>query len=208
MTQQPETLSTAGITFSETMAGGFTLGTDDVEAGDQQGKASGNILAIHCDIAVENLDRFVADRNESGSLTGTVDYPPMGMGIPAGCGVFNLFSPSDDPKMRLMVYELAFQHQGEDYYLAGKKEVRDDFGVDLWSDTTTLYTRLHQGTDAEGPVAGAGILRLGPTDLMRLLSTLRATHAASKVEESRAIATFGQFFMGQLWGSYARMVAR
>ncbi|MDQ3327018.1 MAG: hypothetical protein M3506_00640 [Chloroflexota bacterium] len=208
MTQQLEPQSPAGICFSETMAGGFTLGTDDVAEGDRQGKAAGNILAIHCDIAVQNLDRFVADRDEPGTLSGTVDYPPLGTGLSAERGVFNLFSPADDPKTRLMVYELGFQHNEEDYYLAGKKEVRDDFGVDLWTDTTTLYTRLHRGTDARGPVTGAGILRLGPAELMRLLSTLRVTHAATKGDEARAIATFGRFFMGQLWASYARMVAR
>ncbi len=60
-------------------------------------------------------------------------------------------APTDDPKLKLMVYELGFEHGGEDYYLAGKKEVKDDPGFDLWSDTTTRYTKLHKGTDKSGP---------------------------------------------------------
>lgn len=207
MTQQ-ESRTAVGLTFRETMAGGFTLGETEYEAGDRQGKAAGNILAIHCTIEIGDLDLFLADRTVTGDLTGTVDLLPLGAGIPATRGVFNLFSPSDDPRTQLMVYELAFAHGGEEYYLAGKKEVRDDFGVDLWSDTTTLYTRLHRGTDAAGPVAGAGILRLGPAELLKLLSTLRATNAASNAEEGAAISRFGQFFLGHLWGSYAGMTAR
>lgn len=205
---QQESRTAVGLTFRETMAGGFTLGETGYETGDRRGKAAGNILAIHCTIEIGDLDRFLGDRTVTGDLSGTVDLVPLGVGLPATRGVFNLFSPSDDPKTRLMVYELAFAHGGEEYYLAGKKEVRDDFGVDLWSDTTTLYTRLHRGADAAAPVAGAGILRLGPAELLRLLSTLRATNAASKAAEGAAVSRFGQFFLGHLWGSYAGMVAR
>ena len=40
----------------------------------------------------------------------------------------------------------------------------DDPGFDLWADTTTLFTRLHKGTDATGPVIGSGVLTLGVDD--------------------------------------------
>jgi hypothetical protein len=102
-----------------------------------------------------------------------------------------------------MVYEVAFRHDGTDYYLAGKKHVRDDPGFDLWNDTTTLRARLHEGLDASGPVVGAGVLRLGVDDLVRLVSTIRATNADSLAEKTRAIGAFGRFFMGELWTQYA-----
>jgi cholesterol oxidase len=57
-------------------------------------------------------------------------------------------------------YELAFVLGSQDYYLAGRKEVRHDPVYDLWRDTTTLYTTLHQGTDKTGTVVGAGILTI------------------------------------------------
>jgi hypothetical protein len=107
-----------------------------------------------------------------------------------------------------MVYELAFSHGGKPYYLAGKKEVHDDPGFDLWKDTTTLYTTLHEGTSKAGPVVGAGVLRLGVADLADLVSTMRATGARGVVESAEAIAIFGRLFMGELWDSYARMAAR
>jgi hypothetical protein len=106
-----------------------------------------------------------------------------------------------------MIYELAFEHGGQDYYLAGKKEVRDDPGFDLWKDTTTLYSRLHEGTDKSGSVVGAGILSLGPAELMRLVSTIRVTNAKSTKEQTQAMLDFGRFFMGELWDTYAKKVA-
>ena len=57
--------------------------------------------------------------------------------------------------MKYMIYELAFQYQGQPYYLAGHKEVRENPLFDLWRDTTTLYTKLHKGSDKNGPMAAA-----------------------------------------------------
>jgi len=131
-------------------------------------------------------------------------FLPLGMGIKAHTGVFNLFSPTDYPKLKLMVYELGFEHNGQQYYLAGKKEVRDDPGFDLWSDTTTLYTQLHKGTDKNGAVVGAGILTLGVADLIKLVSTMVVTNAGSGADKLNTIAKFGRFFMGELWDSYVK----
>jgi hypothetical protein len=102
-----------------------------------------------------------------------------------------------------MVYELGFQHGGRPYYLAGRKEVRNDRrGTDLWNDTTTLLTRLHEGSDATGPVVGAGVLRLGVADLARLTSTLHVVNAKGPGDHARALGAFGRFFMGSLWETY------
>ncbi len=59
--------------------------------------------------------------------------------------------------------ELGFAHDGKSYYLAGRKEVRNEPGFDLWKDTTTLFTRLHTGRDAAGPVIGGGPTLLRPS---------------------------------------------
>ena len=73
-------------------------------------------------------------------------------------GVFGLFSPSGDPALTYMVYELSFAHGGHRWYLAGKKHVKLGSPLRLWGETTTLYTTLHQGEDATGAIAGAGVL--------------------------------------------------
>lgn len=198
------TAQNPGITFKETMTGGFSLSATDPATGRDQGKLAGTELAMHAEVVIADMAKFIAEPDHPGQLSGTIDFKPLGMGIVAKTGIFNLFNPTDDPNLKLMVYELAFEHQGEAYYLAGKKEVRDDPGFDLWSDTTTLYTQLHKGNDKSGPVVGAGILSLDVVDLIRLVSTITVTNASDTADKVMTIGKFGQFFLGQLWDSYAK----
>jgi predicted acylesterase/phospholipase RssA len=193
-----------GVSFREKMAGAFALGETDPVSGEKKGQATGSAFEMHGTISVEDIDRFVSDPHHAGGLTATVGFTPFGTDIVASSGVFNLFSPGGEAKTRLMVYELGFRHRGEDYYFAGSKKVRDDPGLDLWPDTTTLYSRLHKGTDDTGPVVGAGILRLGVADLVRLVSTLHATGTSSAAESAAVLGKFGRFFLGQLWDTYVQ----
>ncbi len=192
-----------GITFKETMAGAFALGENSPEAGEARGKAQGLTLAMHARIEIPDLDAFIADPDHAGDLSGTVDFSPLAIAMTAPTGVFRLFQPSDDPKLKYMVYELGFSHDDRPLYLAGKKHVHDDAGLDMWSDTTTLLTRLHAGPDTQGDVIGAGILRLNTGALASLMSTVRVTGTDNPLEQAGAVAKFGQFFMGELWDSYA-----
>lgn len=196
-----------GIRFDEIMAGGLTLGEGDCREGAKQGKRSGTIMAMHATVTIDNMEQFIRDASHLGELTGTIDYPPFGSAIPCRHGKFNLFSPTDDPLMKVMVYELGFEHQGTAYYVAGHKEVRDDPGFDLWSDTTTLYTKLHQGSDDSGPVVGAGVLTLGVTELMKLVASMKVTHADGVTDKAQTLASFGHFFMGELWDTYVSKLA-
>lgn len=200
------TESTLGIQFKETMAGGFSLDATEPESGRDIGNRSGIEMAMHAQINIADMDKFINDKDHLGRLTGTIDFSPMGMGLSmeSQTGVFNLFYPTDDQTLKLMVYELGFEHQGEQYYVAGKKKVEDDSLLELWPGTTTLYTRLHKGTDKSGPVIGAGILTLGVTDLINLTSTLEVSNATSNTEKLRTISKFGAFFMGELWDSYVK----
>ncbi len=195
-----------GIFFKETMKGGFSLNTTDPKQGKNLGNQAGTELKMHAEVSIDDIDKFIEQAEHPGHLAGSIDFTPLGTGISAHTGVFNLFNPTDDPKLKLMVYELAFEHQGQNYYLAGKKEVREDPLFDLWSDTTTLYTQLHKGNDKSGDVVGAGILTLGVTDLIKLISTVKVTNAESGTDKVATIAKFGRFFMGELWDTYVRHV--
>lgn len=197
-----------GIAFSETMSGPFALGESDTEAGRDSGRRDGTTLTMNARVAVPDLDRFIADPAHLGELSGTVDIPQLGTGLAATRGVFNLFSPTDDPGMKHMVYELAVEAGGKPYYVAGHKQVQDDRGFDLWSDTTTLHTTLHDGDDKSAEIVGAGILTLGVADLGALLSTVRVTGADDPLERAATVAKFGQFFMGELWDTYGPEMLR
>ena len=186
----------SGLTFRETMSGPVALGAADPEAGAADPSAKN--LAIHCEISIDDIDRFVADREHTGSITGSVEYEAFGGEQPVTRGIFNLFSPGG-PNERLMQYRLAFEHDGKPYFLDGAKHVHDDPGFDVWKDTTTLHTVLHEGSDASGPVAGAGILSLGVEALARMMSTMRPVDGGIE-----PLVKFGKVFLGSLWEGYGK----
>ena len=187
-----------GITFRETMAGGFSLATTDPATGAK----SKEQLAMHATIRIHDIDAFIADPEHKADLSGKIDFAPMGMAMAADRGVFGLFSPSGKPELTYMVYELGFLHAGKRWYLAGKKHVKLGSPLRLWGETTTLFTTLHQGADASGPVAGAGVLSLGMVDLFKLLGTLEATDSDSFMESASAKAKFFGFFSRELTRTY------
>jgi cholesterol oxidase len=193
-----------GVRFQETMTGGLALGVESCPAGAAVAKEAGHILAMHATVTIDDLAAFVEDATHTGQLTGTIDYPPFGTSIPCHSGKFNLFSPTDDPFMKHMIYELAFEHEGMPYYLAGHKEVKDDPGFDLWSDTTTLYTRLYEGGDKTGPQIGAGVLTLGIGELVKLVSSMEVLHTDGLADKASTLTGFGRFFLGELWDTYVK----
>lgn len=194
--------SKLGFSFREQMSGGFTLGETDPAAGAEKGKAT--VLTMHGAITIDDLDAFRADPKHTGVLDVTMDWPPFGTGLPAPGGVFNLFSPSGNPKLKLMVYEWGIEHNGDRYYFAGHKNVEVHPIIDLWKDTTTLYTQLYKGVDKSGPVVGAGIISLGAVELMQMVGTFKALNAKSVEESAKATAEFGRFFLGELWDTYVK----
>jgi hypothetical protein len=186
----------SGLTFRETMSGPVALGASDPAAGASDPNAK--TLAIHCEISIDDVDRFVADREHTGSITGSVEYEAFGGELPVTRGIFNLFSPGGENE-RLMQYRLAFEHEGKPYFLDGAKHVQDDPGFDVWKDTTTLRTVLHEGSDSSGPAVGAGILSLGAGALAGMMSTMRPVGGGIE-----PLVKFGKVFLGSLWESYGK----
>ena len=196
-------MANAGFTFREKMSGGFALGETDPITGAKAGEAAGNTFTMHGTINIDDLQAFMSDPNHNGSITGSIDFAPLGLNLPSTSGVFNLFSPTGDAKMKYMVYELGFNaSDGKPYYMAGHKDVKDAPLTDMWKATTTLYTQLHQGTDKTGPVVGAGVLTLGMTELLAMIPTMHAVNAASPEQAAETVAKFGKFFLGEIWETY------
>ena len=89
-------------------AGGFALGENDPATGKSAGERTGTELTIHVRVLIADLDRFLAEPQHPGGLSGTIDFPPLGNGMASRSGVFNLFNPGEAPHLKLMVYELGF----------------------------------------------------------------------------------------------------
>jgi cholesterol oxidase len=193
-----------GITFAEMMSGGFALGETDTATG--AAKGANDILVMHGVITIDDIDRFIADPQHLGRLDVVMDWPTFGTGLPAPGGVFNLFSPTNDPALKLMVYEWGLQHQGKDYYFAGQKNVQVHPVLEIWNDTTTLHTQLHQGKDKTGPIVGAGIISLSFPELLKMGTQFKPLNAPSPEAGLAAVTKFGKFFMGELWDTYIKRV--
>jgi cholesterol oxidase len=192
-----------GLTFDETLVGGFALGATDPTAGAKLGKAAGTPLTLRCHIAIADVDQFVDHPDHTAVLEPVIDFAPLGVDLPCSSGELNLFQQSNDPKVKLMIYAAGFTAGGKRYYLEGRKYIRDGLAIHALLDaTTTLYTRLYQGTDTRGQIVGAGVLRIGIVGTIGLASSLRPTGATSWEDAEHAIARFGKFFFGQLWHSF------
>jgi cholesterol oxidase len=135
----------------------------------------------------------------------------LGGRLPVEGGHFNLFVDQDgDGRHKRMYYRLYFRDAaGHPLTLVGFKEVRDDPGLDVWSDTSTLYTRVLTGHVAaehepEAAVLATAILHILPHDFARQMTTFRV-RPAHRVD---ALARFGTLFAGALWKAYKSPAAR
>jgi len=164
------------------MSGHVGLGDDDYEEGERNGRESGAALVLHLTITAEDIDRFIVDPQHEAMARGWVSCEALGGRLPIEHGVFNLFvNQAADPTNKRMLYQLWFQDgSGHRLTLSGHKVVRDHPGLDIWKDTTTLYTNIIDGYvtlgDLDGHTAvGAGILRISPAAFARQLTTFRVT---------------------------------
>ena len=197
--------------FTEQMKGFVALGVDDPQTGHEQGRSNKDRLMFELTISVDDVDRFVAEPGHQGSATGYVDADLLGGRLDVERGWFNLFVQDDDPDQRQMRYRLWLRGPGGNpMTFTGVKEVRDEAGLDVWRDTSTLYVKIldghHEpaavGSDDDAPVLAAGVITIHIPDFMKQLTTFR-TWGDSSVG---AMEGFGRLFLGQLWDVYGRFL--
>ncbi len=212
---------TTGLTFKEEMKGHITMGETDYQRGARQGKDDGTFFMFHLTIETDDVERFVADPRHEASARGWVSCEALGGKLPVDKGIFNLFVDSEDPTLTRMLYRLYFSDgAGNPLTMSGFKRVKDDPGLDLWSDTSTLYIKLFKGhVDADGESTGeqgpsgpqsgeivaAGIITIYLLDFARQLTTFR-TRGGSAGDQLTALMAFGKLFLGKLWDIYGGRV--
>lgn len=192
-----------GIAFREKMEGWFALQETDPEQGARIGKEKGSAMSLHASIYIRDLAGFMEHPDHSGTMNGHLVFEDFDSYLPAKTGVFNLFvEENKDTEVKWMIYEISFSYDDQEYYLAGRKEVKDNPGFDLWKDTTTLEVRLFEGSDKTGDIVGAGILTLNVKELVKLIKSMHAIDASGTAEKINLLANFGTFFLGELWDTY------
>ncbi|MCP4360869.1 MAG: choline dehydrogenase [Chloroflexi bacterium] len=202
-----------GLQFTETMGGYFSSKIkDDFTRGAQQGKDDDSSFKFILTVLANDLEQMMTDPDYTAYMIGTVTVPALSPEpLMVTEGEFNLFmiDPNDPAGLRRMKYRMKMTTEdGKVYYFVGFKLVRDDPGLDLWSDTTTLYITVHDGDSQASPVLGKGILRIYPEDFRRQMTTVQIKNAQNMQERLGSIARFGRFFSGSLFDIYGGVFAR
>ncbi|HET7488533.1 MAG TPA: GMC family oxidoreductase [Acidimicrobiales bacterium] len=192
------------VSFTEEMKGFVTFGSTDYETAYESGKLEGTAFMFHLTITCPDVERFLHDRDHHGTAVGWVKCDQLGGKLEVERGDFNLFVADAGPRRRHMYYRLYFTDStGHPLTMAGYKDVDDDHGFDVWSDTSTLYIRLLSGhvpveQDADAEIVASGILHILVPDFARQLTTFRAT-GPSMEARAKALGAFGKSFLADLW---------
>jgi predicted acylesterase/phospholipase RssA len=199
------------LRFTEEMKGYVTLDETDFDAGFREGRKSGTFLMFHLTIEVDGVENFVSDPEREATAKGYVRCEALGGKLPVEQGTFNLFVYEEDPSRRRMRYRLFVRDgDGRPLTLNGFKVVEDDPGSDLWTDTTTLFTRILEGhvkpeDEPQAQIVASGIINIHLLDFFKQLTTFR-TEGPTPAERASALTRFGKLFLGDLWDVYARRV--
>jgi hypothetical protein len=196
------------VRFTEEMKGHVSFGEEDYERGAREGRTNDTRLMVHLTIEVDDLDRLAADAGRAAEAKGWVECDDLGGRLPVERGIFNLLVGEDNPKIKHMLYRLFFRDGvGHPVTLTGFKTLTNRRGLHVWSDTSTLYTRLlrghvEAGDDSRAEIVASGILHICPLGFLRQLITFRAGGRQSPVARAAAIVRFDVLFLGHLWEVY------
>jgi len=207
-TAEPEApLEGRSVRFTEQMKGYLALGETDPVTGWQRARQLGHRFMFELTIRVPDVERFVDAGDHPGTAEGYVRCELLGGRLPVERGWFNLFVPGTESGVREMRYRLWLHDiAGAPVTMYGFKRVKDDPGLDVWTDTSTLYITLlagHVPPGGEGEVLGAGVLRILPGDFAKQMTTFRSSGQGKLA----SFAGFGQFFASSLRDVYLKPAA-
>lgn len=208
---RPQT-TTVGIEFSERMVGHFsTKVVGDFRAAEEDGRANNSPFEFVVTIVAEDLDKLINDDRYEAGMIGTARAPALSPDpLTVTAGRFTLMTRDPDQvDARAMRYRMKLTaSDGRHFWFEGDKHIADDRGLDLWSDTTTLYVTVTEGEGPGGDLVGRGVVHVEPADFLRQLRTTRAVNARGRAERLAAVARFGAHFAGGLWDVYGGVFAR
>lgn len=202
-----------GLRFTESLSGTIAAAVQQEPARVAAWKnvePEGTPLRFIVTVLVENLEAMLKDPEHPMRLTGSVVAPalsPKPLTVMDGVLTVLTVDPNE-PDARRLTYGMHLQsEEGERFFLQGIKYVHDDPGLDMWSDTTTLFTTLWRGEAPEGVPEYQGVLHISVEDFIKQVSTLRVMNASDTQEQLKAVYDFGRFFVGGLFDVYWKPAA-
>ncbi len=207
----PPPPAAAGLHFTEAMKGfvsSHVTAGGAFEAGFRRGKQDNSALVFVLTLATDSVEGMSRDPKHPARSVGTVVAPALDEKplLVAG-GDFNLFVDQADGSRRMKYRMQLICENGRRFFFDGFKVIRDDPGVDVWPDTTTLYITIFDGPTDASPVWGRGMLHIAPADFAKQLTTFKAFGARNSWQKLRAQVAFGRLFLGSLFETYVGAAA-
>jgi hypothetical protein len=197
----------SSLRFHERMSGWISFDELSYNQAARDGKRASNSCSQELEIEIDDLDRFLADRYHTATVTGTVSCDQLGGRLEVTpCSTFNMFVPEGGPRRARMLYRLYLRDgDGRELTLRGFKELVDDPNLDIWSDTTTLFVRLLRGRESGEPqgaedTVATGILYISRLGFLRQLASMRGSDGVKGI---RTVAQLEKFFVSELVKIYA-----
>lgn len=219
----PDTREEAvSLQFTEEMHGFFCTRDDGLpdfgsqqaavfRAASENGQDKNRSLRFHLTIRVDDIDAFCNDPRLTAAATGYIECPALGGRLHVDEGIFNLFvNPDNSPDLataKEMHYTLYFRDANQNpYTFYGYKTVKKEQGLDVWEQTTTLYTRIWEGHQShlqdQSKLFGQGVLRLNAADFAHQMTTFKS-NGGDFFQRTRALQKFMEIFADNLWDAYA-----
>ncbi|HXI28650.1 MAG TPA: alpha/beta fold hydrolase [Vicinamibacterales bacterium] len=201
-----------GIQFTETMRGHFSTAVlDDYARAEQRGIADGARLEFTVTVSSDNLDDTLTKPDHAARIDGTIDCPtlsPQPLQVTGGTFKLLVKDPTRVNARNMTYAMIGVAADGKRYRVDGFKVIQDDKQVEIWADTTTLFTTVTDLNGATEQVIGKGILHILPADFMKQMTTMKVTGAATPIDALRGLAAFGKFFAGVLFDTYGGVFVR
>jgi cholesterol oxidase len=210
--QGRHTLTPAGVEFTERMSGYISPEvTLPHETAGRRGKDADLPFSFTVTVLIDDVDRFVVDKQHRGSIIGSVECPSLSPEpLEIYDGVFNLMQV-DQGAVETKRFDYRFSlaaRDGAQYYFEGHKVVRSDAELDLWRDTTRLFVDIGKGAKGQQGHVARGMLQIAPADFYVQMQTVRGTGGESAADRLSAVATFGSYFSRELFETYGGVLAR
>ncbi len=207
-----EKLNPAGVEFTERMSGYISPAvTLPHETAARRGKDAGSTLSFTVTVLIDDVDRFIDDKEHRGRIIGSVDCPGLSPEpLDIFDGEFNLMR-ADEAAVETKRFDYRFSlgaRDGSEYYFEGYKVVRSDADLDMWRDTTQLYVDIGKGAKGQFGHVARGVLEIAPSDFRLQMQTLRGSDGQDAADRLRAVAKFGRFFSRELFDTYGGVFAR
>jgi len=194
------------LNVTEWMKGYVGFGATDYQTGEATGRSEGKVFQHEVLIQMQDIDRFVSEPKHAAPMDGKVIW--LGAERSFTGGEFNMLVDSASPKVKHMFYRIPFTDgAGKALTMLGHKILRDDPGLDMWADITTLFIRIYDGHVAghdfarpsgatpewpPGPIA-MGILHISLRDGIASGMSFAAP-GASRLQKVEAVTKFLAFY--------------